>query len=435
MSRGVIEVAPLAYIAPHLEPRLCDSGRSQNPTPEQMLMFLTRLGFDSKCVITGDLTQIDLPPNRASIEGSAKHAAGIDGISITELTDRDVVRHALVQKVIQAYRRGRTKTNSKRIEAYGHKWFSIRSGSVRAKSKRRDRRRAQTRPPINGSDLFAFLIWATAMVLLLTGGVPRYPIWPSGRRPPPRCGRGRFECLDTAQTELNRRQVIDKVLPVFTTTSVLMEPPPENWTSSSIESRISVGWRRNRPMAATWPAIMGDVLDLLDLPLTPDEALSLAPEGGRNGLDRGAQRAANRLERGIVSEMDRATLFQREALTGELILANPDDNKNLTVTVPSLRSPEQARTRGRLTWSLRPKARCRKPTWSTADANDAPQPGLRRPNHPGPPDTAAKSLGRRDPGFAPAPPMRIASASRRKSSKCCRPRKTPAGTGTPGTAG
>ena len=84
---------------------------AQNTTPEQMLMFLTRLGFDSKCVITGDLTQIDLPPNKKSGLGEAKRTlAKVEGISFTELTDSDVVRHELVQKIIQAYREERGET-------------------------------------------------------------------------------------------------------------------------------------------------------------------------------------------------------------------------------------------------------------------------------------------------------------------------------------
>jgi phosphate starvation-inducible PhoH-like protein len=73
-----------------------------------MLMFLTRLGFDSKCVITGDLTQVDLPPNKASGLLEAKRTLReVEGIAIVELGDEDVVRHTLVQKIIQAYRAGR----------------------------------------------------------------------------------------------------------------------------------------------------------------------------------------------------------------------------------------------------------------------------------------------------------------------------------------
>ncbi|MFH0953938.1 MAG: PhoH family protein [Verrucomicrobiota bacterium] len=109
MDRGVLEVAPLAYMRGRtLNHAFVILDEAQNTTPEQMLMFLTRLGFDSKCVITGDLTQIDLPPSRISGLLEAKHTlAKVDGIAFAELTDSDVVRHELVQKVIQAYREGR----------------------------------------------------------------------------------------------------------------------------------------------------------------------------------------------------------------------------------------------------------------------------------------------------------------------------------------
>jgi len=109
MSRGVIEVAPLAYMRGRtLNHAFVLLDEAQNCTPEQMMMFLTRLGFDSKCVITGDLTQIDLPAKRTSGLLEAKRLLKqIDGIAFTELDDSDVVRHALVQRIIQAYREGR----------------------------------------------------------------------------------------------------------------------------------------------------------------------------------------------------------------------------------------------------------------------------------------------------------------------------------------
>ncbi len=112
MERGILEVAPLAYMRGRtLNHAFVILDEAQNTTPEQMLMFLTRLGFDSKCVITGDLTQIDLPPNKKSGLGEAKRTlAKVEGISFTELTDSDVVRHELVQKIIQAYREERGET-------------------------------------------------------------------------------------------------------------------------------------------------------------------------------------------------------------------------------------------------------------------------------------------------------------------------------------
>jgi len=111
-ERGVIEIAPLAYMRGRtLNHAFVILDEAQNTTPEQMLMFLTRLGFDSKCVITGDLTQVDLPPNKTSgLLEARRTLAGVDGISIVELTEADVVRHPLVTKIIQAYRAGREDT-------------------------------------------------------------------------------------------------------------------------------------------------------------------------------------------------------------------------------------------------------------------------------------------------------------------------------------
>ena len=112
MARGVIEVAPLAYMRGRtLNHAFVILDEAQNTTPEQMLMFLTRLGFDSKCVVTGDPTQVDLPPDKTSGLLEAKRTlSGIPGITFAELTDADVVRHALVQKIIQAYRAERDNT-------------------------------------------------------------------------------------------------------------------------------------------------------------------------------------------------------------------------------------------------------------------------------------------------------------------------------------
>jgi phosphate starvation-inducible PhoH-like protein len=109
IERGVIEVAPLAYMRGRtLNHAFVILDEAQNTTPEQMLMFLTRLGFDSKCVITGDVTQIDLPPSKSSGLVEAAHVLrDVPGIAIIELGDGDVVRHELVQRIIQAYRRER----------------------------------------------------------------------------------------------------------------------------------------------------------------------------------------------------------------------------------------------------------------------------------------------------------------------------------------
>ena len=109
MERGVIEVAPLAYMRGRtLNHAFVILDEAQNTTPEQMLMFLTRLGFDSKCVITGDLTQQDLPPNKISgLLEAHQLLRAVEGIAFADLKDSDVVRHELVQRVIQAYRAGR----------------------------------------------------------------------------------------------------------------------------------------------------------------------------------------------------------------------------------------------------------------------------------------------------------------------------------------
>lgn len=117
MERGVIEVAPLAYMRGRtLNHAFIILDEAQNTTPEQMLMFLTRMGFDSKCVVTGDLTQVDLPHNKVSGLLEARHSLErVQDIAFVELQEADVVRHALVQKIIKAYRehRGTARDNEK----------------------------------------------------------------------------------------------------------------------------------------------------------------------------------------------------------------------------------------------------------------------------------------------------------------------------------
>ncbi len=104
-ERGIIEIAPLAYMRGRtLNNAFIILDEAQNSTAEQMFMFLTRLGYSSKAVITGDITQIDLPSNKHSGLVEARHALrNIDGIAIVEFSKRDVVRHPLVQKIIAAY--------------------------------------------------------------------------------------------------------------------------------------------------------------------------------------------------------------------------------------------------------------------------------------------------------------------------------------------
>jgi phosphate starvation-inducible PhoH-like protein len=105
IGRGIIEVAPLAFMRGRtLNDSFIILDEAQNTTSEQMKMFLTRLGFDSKAVITGDVTQVDLPAGRASglieVQGLL---AGIPGIAMVQFSAQDVVRHELVQAIIRAY--------------------------------------------------------------------------------------------------------------------------------------------------------------------------------------------------------------------------------------------------------------------------------------------------------------------------------------------
>ena len=114
MDRGVIEVAPLAFMRGRtLNNAFIILDEAQNTTQEQMLMFLTRLGFGSRCVITGDPSQVDLARGVRSGLHEARDALGsIPEIAIISLGDRDVVRHELVQKIVQAYRSNRGPSKS-----------------------------------------------------------------------------------------------------------------------------------------------------------------------------------------------------------------------------------------------------------------------------------------------------------------------------------
>ncbi|MBX6351388.1 MAG: PhoH family protein, partial [Clostridia bacterium] len=107
MSRGLIEVAPLAYMRGRtLDDSFVILDEAQNTTPEQMKMFLTRLGFGSKAVVTGDVTQIDLPREQESGLNEVRRVLrDVPGIAFVHLTEADVVRHPLVQAIIRAYER------------------------------------------------------------------------------------------------------------------------------------------------------------------------------------------------------------------------------------------------------------------------------------------------------------------------------------------
>ena len=131
VQRGIIEVAPLAFMRGRtLNDSFVILDEAQNTTSEQMMMFLTRLGFGSKAVITGDVTQIDLAPGaRSGLVEARDLLAGVEGIAFVHFTERDVVRHPLVQDIIRAYesrrnrrsgqRRSTSRVNLKQGEARG----------------------------------------------------------------------------------------------------------------------------------------------------------------------------------------------------------------------------------------------------------------------------------------------------------------------------
>jgi phosphate starvation-inducible PhoH-like protein len=105
LERGNVEIAPLAFMRGRtLNDSFVILDEAQNTTSEQMKMFLTRLGFGSKAVVTGDITQIDLPTGKASgLVEAMKIVTGVEGISFVHFDDRDVVRHKLVQQIVKAY--------------------------------------------------------------------------------------------------------------------------------------------------------------------------------------------------------------------------------------------------------------------------------------------------------------------------------------------
>ena len=116
MEKGLIEVAPLAYMRGRtLDNAYIILDEAQNTTPAQMKMFLTRIGFGSKVIVTGDMTQKDLASNvKSGLEVAIKVLKNIEGISFITLTSKDVVRHPLVMKIVQAYDKyeSRQKRNS-----------------------------------------------------------------------------------------------------------------------------------------------------------------------------------------------------------------------------------------------------------------------------------------------------------------------------------
>lgn len=113
LDKGMIEIAPLAYMRGRtLDDSFIILDEAQNTTPEQMKMFLTRIGFGSKVVVTGDITQIDLPSDKKSgLREVMKILKDVDGLEFVYLTEKDVVRHELVQKIIKAYEKYDTHKN------------------------------------------------------------------------------------------------------------------------------------------------------------------------------------------------------------------------------------------------------------------------------------------------------------------------------------
>ena len=121
MEKGLIEVAPLAYMRGRtLDNAYIILDEAQNTTPAQMKMFLTRIGYGSKVIVTGDATQKDLPKDvQSGLDVACKVLSGIDNVAICKLSGKDVVRHPLVQKIVNAYekyesRQAQGKTKGKK---------------------------------------------------------------------------------------------------------------------------------------------------------------------------------------------------------------------------------------------------------------------------------------------------------------------------------
>lgn len=118
MERGVIEIAPLAYMRGRtLNQAFIVLDEAQNTTPEQMLMFLTRLGFGSKAVITGDPSQVDLPKTkRSGLQEAVIALQNVEGVGVVEFEKRDVVRHPLVQRIVNAYEQLRSSRETEPVQ-------------------------------------------------------------------------------------------------------------------------------------------------------------------------------------------------------------------------------------------------------------------------------------------------------------------------------
>lgn len=120
IEKGVIEVAPLAFMRGRtLDNAFVILDEAQNTTSEQMKMFLTRLGFNSKAVVTGDLTQIDLPIKKSGLSQAASILKNIECITMIKLGREDVVRHALVQKIVDAYEKYEDANQNSQVKRHG----------------------------------------------------------------------------------------------------------------------------------------------------------------------------------------------------------------------------------------------------------------------------------------------------------------------------
>ena len=140
-EKGLIEVAPLAYMRGRtLNNAFIVLDEAQNTTPEQMKMLLTRIGFGSKAIITGDISQIDLPKGKNSGLVEAMHILeGIDDIGITHLQKEDVVRHPLIQKIIEAYEKKESKQHTAPKPSYTDT-YNRQSGAYNRHNNRQDAR-------------------------------------------------------------------------------------------------------------------------------------------------------------------------------------------------------------------------------------------------------------------------------------------------------
>ncbi len=128
LASGTIEVAPLAYMRGRtLSSSFVVLDEAQNTTPEQMKMFLTRLGFGSKMVVTGDVTQVDLPTGASGLRLVTRVLDGIDDIYFARLTSDDVVRHTLVGRIVDAYTEYDAKTQAQRFEREEAREFANRA--------------------------------------------------------------------------------------------------------------------------------------------------------------------------------------------------------------------------------------------------------------------------------------------------------------------